>query len=1156
MVDRVGQQLGNYQLVSLLGQGGYAEVYLGQHVRFKQQAAIKVLHAHLRGQEIEHFQQEAETIATLAHPSIVRVFDFDVQDGIPFLVMDYAPNGSLRQRSPKGSLMPLPQIVSCVKQVAAALQYAHDQKFIHRDVKPENMLIGQHQEILLSDFGIATIAHSTSSLNVDAQGTSGTLAYMAPEQIEGHPRAASDQYALGIVVYEWLCGKPPFEGSMSEVMVQHLSMPPPPLRERVPTVSVEMEQVVLQALAKDPKLRFASVQDFALTLEEACSTEVSSGHTLLAHSSTSAAHDRHTSTHNLPAPLTPLLGREREVAAACTLLRRPEVRLVTLTGTGGVGKTRLATAVATELLADFPDGVFLVSLAPISDPALVIPTIAQALDVKESGVRPLLEILTADLRDKRLLLCLDNFEQLLEASPRLSDLLARCPYLTLLVTSRAVLHVQGEHEFPVPPLAVPDLTPLPSTASLPDYAAVALFLERAQAVQPTFQLTSANARPVAEICVRLDGLPLAIELAAARIKLLSPQALLARLSQRFAVLTSGARDAPGRQQTLHNTIEWSYQLLDTTEQRLLRRLSVFVGGCMLEGVEAVCAALDGEATGVVDGVSSLLDKSLLQRIEQERQASRLVMLETIREYGWEELAESGELEASRQAHAHYYLQLAEEAERELRGVQAAEALERLEREHDNLQAVMQWFLERGELGHNIELALRLGGALWRFWNVHGHWSEGRAFLERALADSKGVAVPVQVKALRAAAKLADNQGDTDRAEALYEERLALCRGLGDTGGMALSLRILGMIAYGKGSLEVAYAQAEEALALFREVGDKEGIAQSLAEIAHVLREQGEYARAIALHEEALALFREAENMVSTAKSHICVAEMLFFSQGDPARVRTLLEEGLVLSRELGYKANIAWSFALLGRLALSEGDAALARSLVEESLELYRELGDREGIGKSLFALGRVAESLGDYASAHAHCEESLAIGRVVGDNLGIASCLEELSSVVAAQGEPTWAAQLWGAAEAQRSSLGTPMPPVDRADYERSVAAARAHLGKKAFVVAWEEGRTMTAEQALAVQGRTLVPTTTAISPIAISAPAANSPITYPAGLTAREVEVLRLVALGLTNEQVVEQLDISPRTVKTHLTAIYGKIGVTSRRAATRYALEHEFV
>src|SRR5436309_3006716 len=267
MADRVGQHFGNYRLVRLLGQGGYAEVYLGQHLRLNQQAAIKVLHAHLTETEAEHFQQEAQTISTLVHPSIIRVFDYDVQDGVPFLVMDYAPNGSLRRRYPKGSPVPLPQIVSCVKQVADALQFAHEQKFIHRDVKPENMLLGRREEVLLSDFGLAAVAHSSASLSV--QEAPGSLPYMAPEQIEGYACAASDQYALGVVAYEWLCGSRPFEGSVTEVTVQHLRLPPPLLRERVSTISAEMEQVVLRALAKEPKERFASVQDFAVALEQA-----------------------------------------------------------------------------------------------------------------------------------------------------------------------------------------------------------------------------------------------------------------------------------------------------------------------------------------------------------------------------------------------------------------------------------------------------------------------------------------------------------------------------------------------------------------------------------------------------------------------------------------------------------------------------------------------------------------------------------------------------------------------------------------------------------------------------------------------------------------------------------------------------------------------
>jgi Protein kinase domain/NB-ARC domain len=588
MAGREGQQLGDYRLVAQLGQGSYAQVYLGQHIRLPLQAAVKVLHAHLTGSEAERFQHEAETIARLAHPSIVRVLDYDVQEGKPFLVMDYAPGGSLRRRYPKGSQVPLPQLIAAVKQMSAALQYAHEYKVIHRDVKPENMLVGRYQEVLLSDFGLATLAQSMSQLSRSAQGTAGTIAYMAPEQIQGHVRPASDQYALGVVVYEWLCGVRPFEGSMSEVMVQHLSLPPPPLRKRAPTLSAKMEQVVLQALAKDPIERFASVQDFALALEEACRTEVSPGHTLLALSSTSPAQDLHASTHNLPAQLTTLIGREREVAVVRALLRRPEVRLVTLTGAGGVGKTRLGLQVAAAVLDEFPEGVFFVSLAPLSDPSLVVPTIAEVLGIREIGDRILLDLLKAYLQEKCLLLLLDNFEQVLAASVQVADLLVACPQLKVLVTSRAVLHVRGEQEFVVPPLAVPDPKHLPDLEALSQYESVALFLQRAQAAMPDFQMTDANAAAIAEMCIRLDGLPLAIELAAVRSKLLPPQALLTRLEHRLHVLTGGARDVPVRQQTLRNTIAWSYQLLETQEQRLFRRLSVFVGGCTLEAVEAVC----------------------------------------------------------------------------------------------------------------------------------------------------------------------------------------------------------------------------------------------------------------------------------------------------------------------------------------------------------------------------------------------------------------------------------------------------------------------------------------------------------------------------------------------------------------------------------------
>ncbi len=366
--------------------------------------------------------------------------------------------------------------------------------------------------------------------------------------------------------------------------------------------------------------------------------------------------------NNLPAQPTPLIDREQEMARICQLLRRENVRLLTLTGTGGVGKTRLGLETAARLLDEFAGGVCFVPLATISDPDLVVPAIAQTLGVREAGDWLLMERLKAYLRNRRLLLFLDNFEQVLQAAPRLSELLQACPELKMLVTSRAVLHVYGEHEFPVLPLPVPDLSHLPESEALAQYAAVALFLQHAQAVKPGFQMTPANARAIASICARLDGLPLAIELAAARVKLLSPQALLARLAHRLEVLTSGARDVPARQQTLRNTLAWSYNLLDAEEQRLFRRLSVFVGGCTLEAVEAVYTTLGDMAAPVLDGVASLIDKSLLQKVEQEGEELHLLMLETIREYALECLAASGEMEVTQQAHAVYYLALAEEAE--------------------------------------------------------------------------------------------------------------------------------------------------------------------------------------------------------------------------------------------------------------------------------------------------------------------------------------------------------------------------------------------------------------------------------------------------------------------------------------------------------------
>ena len=856
----------------------------------------------------------------------------------------------------------------------------------------------------------------------------------------------------------------------------------------------------------------------------------------------------------LSSQLAPLLGREQEMVEICTLLKQVDLRLLTLVGPGGVGKTLLALHLASAIQHSFADGTCFIPLASIIDPDLVIPTLAHALGLADRGTQSLFEQLQNTLQNKHFLLILDNFEQVVSAAPRLIELLDVCPMLIIFVTSREKLRVNGEQVFLVPPLELPSLqTPLTSK-DLSQNAAVTLFLQHAQAVKPDFALTGDNARALAEICTHLDGLPLAIELAAARIRLLSPQKLLERLGQRLNILTGGAREGEPRQQTMRHTIGWSYDLLEQEEQRLFRRLAVFTGGCTLEAVEAVSNTVGDNDIDVLNIVTTLLDKHLLIQIEQGDGERRLMMLETIREYGLEALVASREMDVTRQAHALYYLQLSEEADPHFDGPQQVVWLERLEREHDNIRASMRWSIEQGDTGENWEIALRLAIAVRRFWMIRIYWNEGHRFFDRALAGSEGVVGSLRARALSAAATLADYQGDFERGERLCRESLTIWQTLKDARGIAFSIYRLASIASERGNFSLARSLYEEALGLLKEMGDQEHSSWSLARLAGLESIQGEHSRARMLFEESLAHFRELRNKEGVAWALFNLAWALFVAQHDPATARSLLAESLVLCKELGTTDSIASCLCYSGIVELHQGAVATARSLLEESVTLNRKIGNQRALSQSLCGLASVLAAQGDISAARALYEESLYLATQVDAKPIIVSALEGVAGVVAAQQELEAAAQLWGAAEVLRDLMGMPIPPIEYSTYNRSVTTVRIRLGKHAFTTAWAKGQSMLQEQIVSIT-EPITAVTPTVAWLSFLPPVRLSPL-QPTELTKREIEVLRLLATGLTSAQIAEYLTISVLTVNSHVRSIYSKLSITSRSAATRYALEQKLV
>lgn len=734
---------------------------------------------------------------------------------------------------------------------------------------------------------------------------------------------------------------------------------------------------------------------------------------------------------NLPTQPTPFLGREREVGEVKATLMRDDVSLLTLIGPGGVGKTRLALQAAADLLDEFEDGVFLVPLAPISDPMLVVPTIAHNLGVQEASGEPLLSTLQGYLRDKHLLLVLDNFEQVLDAAPQVAQLIVTSEALKVLATSRASLHLSMEHQYPVPSLSLPDPRRLPPVENLSQYEAVALFIARAQAANNAFTVNNANAPAVAEICVRLDGLPLAIELAAARIKILSPQAILERLGSRLKLLRDGAKDLPARQQALRSTIEWSYDLLTLPEQGLFARLGIFAGGCTLEAAETVCSPQDDLELDALDGMASLVDKNLLLQREEAHGEVRFAMLETIREYAAERLEQSGDAGTLRQRHLDYFLTFAEETEPQLRGADQDLWLERLEREHDNLRLALGWSLQGGSI-EAVEEGLRLVGALYRFWFMHSHLAEGSRWLQLALdkssaseaQDDPGLSIAqkaARAKALNGLGALTWLRGDLDAALTQYNKSLTLWKQIGETKGVGTALNNMAVVAEEKGDYVQARALLEESLALKREIGDKAGIASSLGNLSSVV-----------------------------------------YELGDVEKARPLAEESLKLERELGNKMGIAGRLNMLGNIAITQNDLATARRLHEESLAIKQALGDKWGVSTSFHNLAHILISEGDYAKGRDMLIDSLRLTEEVGNKVAIPALIEECALLALEVGQPERAAWLYGAAHALRETLDAPLPGSDRSAYESYIARVREQLDDPTFSRAWAEGQAAGMEQAI----------------------------------------------------------------------------------------------
>jgi non-specific serine/threonine protein kinase len=965
-------------------------VYRARHLLLKDVVALKLMPRDLGASpdSLRRFMREGQAARRFRHPNAVAVYDLRLaRDGTPYLALEYVPGWTLRvEMRSRGRFAPL-DALAVVEPIAGVLDAAHAAGVVHRDLKPENVMLvdgpeGEHTVKVL-DLGLAKIVESAAEGDPDgtfAGAVLGTPYYMSPEQWGAPPRdrdpnvdGRSDLYSLAIIAYELLAGAHPFAGgTVAEIRGKHLYATPPPLGDLAPGLPPGVDRAIARALSKDRADRQRTAGELARELRAVLGGDTHSlaltvvGAPEGGADAAEAGASLRDVPNNVPWPITAFVGRPREIAECLNLLGR--ARLVTLVGPGGVGKTRLAVETAVRSGAESPDGVWFVELDALGDPRLVAVAVATALGIEGDRGRDALSAVRERLAGRRALVVLDNCEHLVDAAASVAAALLRsCPTLRVLATSREPLGIAGEGIYTVPPLSLPEGAGAPLAEATTSDAA-RLFVERAGLASPGFALTAGNAAAVVALCRRLDGVPLAIELAAACARTLPVEQILARLDAHLDVPGAASRGVPERHRTLRGAIDWGYELLSPDERALLRRVSVFAGGWDADAAIGVGGQGSGDREGTSDSSSPtpgpgplipvlerLVDTSFVVA-DRRGDEPRYRMLETIRRYAAEKLAESGEEANLVARHRAWFLALAERAAPELRGPDAPRWHAKLAAEIDNLRAVLARCDERVEAP---EEALRMCAALERFWFVRGHWSEGRRCLDRALANAAAAPAALRSAALNSAANLAANEGDVDEAVALYEESLAMRRRAGDPRPVANTLHNLAMVVHDMGDTARAEALYAESREIYRDLGDRQGVAASLLSLGVLAAHHGDHRRSTELTEESLAIFRELDEQLSVGLALLNLGGVACY-RADYETARARLEECLAIANALGFKVLAATATEILGEVALECGDRALARRLLGEALAAQRELGSKVGVATALYWLACLAAATGE----------------------------------------------------------------------------------------------------------------------------------------------------------------------------------------------------